>query len=146
MPKFKKLLSIVLAICLLLGGLWFYWGWQVPLMELLPQDTWTKVRVWKGEMGEGEWEIEAPPLEAVLAAMEQTEVDRNDKDKLLGDTYFRVALYREGAQYPTLLHVLEYGKLSIAVDYDLGNYQYYEHAEELYEALANLTADSAVKE
>ena len=148
MARIKKILLPLCILAAIVCTLWIYWGRQKPLMELLPQDTWTKVRIWKGDDNskEQEWEIQPPELEAVLDAMEATRADRNDKDKYVGANYFRIQLYREGSPHPTLIYIRNAGKLRFAIDYDLDNYQDYEHAEELYEALALLTENSAIKE
>lgn len=148
MAKAKKIGILIFLLALLIAGLCFYWGWQMPLMDLLPDSNWIRVRVWAGDdtSEEQEWEIEPPALEDILSAMEAAKVDRNDKDRHLGARYFTLLLYREESQQPTLLYIRDYGKLCFAVDYDLDNYRYYEHGEELYEALTTLTANCPVKE
>lgn len=140
MAKSKKILTAVLVLCLTAGGLWLYWGRQIPMSDILPEENWTKLQMWVGDDTSDEWlrEIEPPALEAVLSAIEQTKVDRNDKDRNLGSTCFVILLYPEDGGYPTLIYVREYGKIAVAVAYDLDNYQYLDRGEELYEALAEL--------
>lgn len=141
-------MTAALILCLTVGGLWSYWGRQIPLTDILPEGNWTKLQMWMADDTTDEWiwEIEPPALEDVLSAIAETRGDRNDKDKELGARYFQILLYREESSYPTLIYVREYGKLAIAVDYDLDHYRYYEHCEELYDALVILTENCPVKE
>lgn len=140
MAKPKKLLVAALALCLAAGGLWFWWGRQFPLLDILPEENWTKLQMYVADdtSEEWTWEIEPPEMADVLSAMAQTKVDRNDKDRNLGSISFQLLLYPENGGYPTLIYVSEYGKIAVAVAYDLDSYQYYEHGEELYDALAAL--------
>lgn len=140
MKKSKgKRLPLLLPL-LIVGCIWFYWGRTFPLMEQLPEENWVRLQMWVRDDTTDEWiwEIEPPALEAVLSAIEQTTVDRNDKSKNLGYTGFEILLYPESGDYPTLIYVSDYGKIAVAAYYDLDHDQYYERGGELYDALAVL--------
>lgn len=87
-----------------------------------------------------------PALEDVLSAIDRTIVDRNDKSKNAGFTRFEVLLYPESGDYPTLLYVTDYGKVSVAPFLDLDHYRYYERGQELYDALAILAENQPWKD
>lgn len=140
MKRNKRNFLPLLILMLIVGILWFYWGHSFPLEKALPEEKWVRMQMWVRDDTTDEWiwEIEPPALESVLVAIENTTVDRNDKDKNLGYTGFEVLLYPESGDYPTLIYVNDYGKIAVAVAYDLDNYQYFEHGEELFDALSAL--------
>lgn len=148
MKKGKKNLLPLLILLLVAGSLWFYWGRSFPLTNALPEENWVRLQMWVRDDTTDEWiwEIQPPELEDVLAALESTTVDRNDKSKNLGYTGFEVLLYPESGDYPTLIYINDYGKIAVAAAYDLDNYRYYENGEELFHALQKLAAGQPVLE
>jgi len=147
MGKNKKFLPLLILL-LIIGGIWFYWGRSFPLTRALPKETWVRMQMWVRDETSDEWiwEIEPPELEAVLSAIENTTVDRNDKSKNLGYTGFEVLLYPESGDYPTLIYINDYGKIAVAPYLDLDHYRYYERGGELYEALTALAEGQAPKD
>ena len=147
MGKNKKFLPLLILL-LIIGGIWFCWGRPISLAKLLPEENWVRMQMWVCDENSDEWiwEIDPPALEAVLAAIDRTTVDRNDKSKNVGFTRFEVLLYPESGDYPTLIYVTDYGKVSVAPFLDLDHYRYYERGQELYDALAALAEGQAPKD
>ena len=98
MKKSKKFLPLLLLL-LILGSIWFYWGHSFSLGTVLPKETWVRMQMWVCDETSDEWiwEIEPPALEEVLAAINGTAVDRNDKAKTPGLPGLRFCSTRKAA-------------------------------------------------
>lgn len=140
MSSGKKVTILIAAFVLLISGLWIYWEREIPLMELLPDASWTKARLLAGDSDsqKREQEFASPPLDEILAAVNVTKVTWDGKNPYLSDKYFQLYLYREDGD-PTVIYVKDTGQIIIATDLD--HYRYYEGGEELYEALSAICAD-----
>ena len=105
MKKSKRIPLSLLVLLLVFGVIWFYRGHSFPLASALPEEIWVRLQMWVRDETTDEWiwEIELPELETVLAAIENTTIDRNDKSKNLGYTGFGVLPYPESEAYPTLI-------------------------------------------
>lgn len=135
MSRGKKAAILIAAFVLLLFGLWMYWEREISLTEILPDASWTKVRLLAGDPDsqEREQEFASPPLDEILAAADAAKVTRDRKNPYLSDKYFQLYLYREAGD-PTVIYVKNTGQIIIAADLD--HYRYYEGGEEFYEALS----------
>lgn len=82
MKRSKKILLAALILCLLLSGMWFYWEWQMPLTDLLPEENWISLELWQGDGANTGVNIayDAPPLEEILTQFSATRVSRAEKD------------------------------------------------------------------
>lgn len=139
MSRGKKAAILIAAFVLLIFGLWMYWEREIPLTEILPDVSWTKVRLLAGDPDsqEREQEFASPPLDEILAAADAAKVTRDGKNPYLSDKYFQLYLYREDGD-PTVIYVKNTGQIMIAADLD--HYRYYEGGEEFYEALSAICA------
>lgn len=142
MSRGKKAAILIAAFVLLLVGLWMYWKREISLTEILPDTSWTKVRLLVGDPDsqEREQEFASPPLDEILAAADATKVTRDGKNPYLSDKYFQLYLYREGGD-PKVIYVKNTGQILIAADLD--HYRYFEGGEEFYEALSAICAGLA---
>lgn len=142
MSRGKKAAILIVAIVLLMFGLWMYWGRKISLTEALPDASWTKVRLLAGDPDsqEREQEFASPPLEEILAAADAAKVTRDGKKAYLSDKYFQLYLYQDEG-HSTVIYVKNTGEIMIAADLD--HYRYYEGGEEFYEALSTICAGLA---
>lgn len=146
MSKAKKILIAVLAGCLILGGLWQCWEWEMPISDRIPEETWTRLEL-RQEMEAGtglQREFEAP-LEPILTRLKETRVTRRGEDHSLSEGTFQILLYK-GEAYPTMLYVEPDGTIHIAKELDFTNWKQYEGGEELYEFLTAYSQELPEKE
>lgn len=144
MTKAKKNGIMLCVLALVIGGLYFYWEWKMPLSNLLPDKEWTKVQLLMGDVGSDEWEQEFidPPLDKILDAVRATKVTRDEKDPYLDDKYFQIYLIPEEG-YPTVIHVENNGEVIVYADsaLDMDDIRCYEDGEILYSMLSGLSND-----
>lgn len=131
--------AAVVVLTLGVAGSWLYWETELSLSGILPEENWISLELWVGEPGSGDTKIDSPALEDVLGAIGKTNVTRASAEDGFFVPYFRLTLYK-GESYPTLLYVAQNGRITVAVELDLDNYQYYKGGEELYQALLELTS------
>ena len=137
----RKIKRFGIMVCgLILGGLWWYWARPLPLHELLPEETWTRMeleQILPNNLA-GDLKFADPPLDEVLAVLPAIRVNRTEARSYLDDECFRITLYKEEA-WPTVLYVGSTGRVDIAVDMQFDDWKYYEGGEALYLYIYNLS-------
>lgn len=131
MKQVGKLFLVPLALLLLAAALWGFLAWERPLMDVLPNENWSRVQV-RGE-------AEEIPLEPFLEALRKNKVSRADSpSSALQAPYLELYLYSDPGTEPTLLYIQENGSVSFAAHLDTEHYRYYDGGQALYEALRAL--------
>ncbi len=145
MKKFPKFLLVPIAALVLAFGLWAYYTWEKPLMDVLPQEAWTEVQVRGGvkEIDDQVTVIERRALDAellpFLEALRAAKVSRDDSpSNALAMPYLEFWIYCDLHEHPTLLYIQSNGDIAFAVHMDTDHYRYYEGGQELYDILVSL--------
>ena len=136
MKKMRKEILIVLTVIMICAaGFWYFEG-TFPLTDILPDEEWTDVEVYAGNVGSDRLEVSP---ETVLAAIDGTTVDRGQEFHSMPLPLYSILLVVDG-EAPTLIYVLEDGRISVAVELDAEHYQHFAGGKELYAALMELTS------
>ena len=140
MTRVKKTGIAVLVLALVIGGLWIYWERPLSLGALIPQEVWLRLELQQDDgANTGDCvKFQEPPMEDILTQIQATRVTRAEKDRLLGEKYFQLLLYK-GESYPTMLYVEENGQIHVAAELDFDHWKNYEGGEELYTYLSILS-------
>lgn len=140
MTKAKRTGIAVLALALVIGGLWFYWERPLSLGELIPQEAWIGLDLLQDDATNTGTFItfQEAPLDEILTQIQATRVTRAPKDRLLEEKHFQLML-KKGQPYPTMLYVEANGQIHIAVELDFGHWKNYEGGQELYRYLSILS-------
>lgn len=139
----RKIKGIGLAVCglvLIFGSLWWYWERPLPLYELLPDVSWTRMELEQmlPDNPAGDLKFADPPMEELLALLPAIRVSRAEGCHYLEDECFRITLYK-GEAWPTVLYVGSTGRVDIAADMQFDDWKYYEGGEALYLYIYNLS-------
>ena len=140
MRKIKRIGLVVCGLVLLFGALWWYWARPLPLHELLPDVSWTRMELEQmlPDNPAGDLKFADPPMEELLALLPAIRVSRAEGRPYLEDECFRITLYKEEA-WPTVLYVSSTGRVDIAADMQFDNWKFYEGGEALYLYLSTLS-------
>lgn len=141
----KRFLMISGLCILMILALWAFFAWEVPLMDVLPQEAWTEVRV-RGEAKEmqdktlvWQWKTLDDELVPFLEALRATKVSRdNSPSSVLHMPYLEIRIHCALHEHPTLLYIQSNGDIAFAVHMDTDHYRRYEGGQALYDTLAAL--------
>ena len=137
MKKSTKTLVLLLVLALIIGGLWYYWERPIQISDLIPAG-YTKVQFSIAAPGFGymEQELDQQTQEKILDLVYSSTVTRHDGYDALPNNCYELRLCSDG--YPTLIYVGKDGRMSMAIDWDLDHYKYFEDDGQLYQALSDI--------
>ena len=137
MEKGKKTMLFLLVLALTLGGLWYYWERPIQICDLIPAG-YTKVQfsVVVPGFGSIETELDQQTQEKILDLVYSSTVTRHDAYDALPSNCYELRLFSDG--FPTLIYVGKDGRISMAIDWDLDHYKYFEDDGQLYQAISDL--------
>ena len=137
MKKSTKILVLLLVLALIIGGLWYYWERPIQISDLIPAG-YTKVQfsIAAPSFGYIEQELDQQTQEKILNLVYSSTVTRHDGYDALPSNCYELRLFSDG--FPTLIYVGKDGRMSMAVDWDLDHYKYFEDDGQLYQALSDI--------
>ena len=137
MAKGKKTMIFLLVLALTLGGLWYYWERPMQIRDLIPAG-YNKVQFSVAVPGFGsiETELDQQTQEKILDLVYSSTVTRHDAYDALPSNCYELRLFSDG--FPTLIYVGKDGRISMAIDWDLDHYKYFEDDGQLYQALSDI--------
>ena len=83
-----------------------------------------------------EQELDQQTQEKILDLVYSSTVTRHDGYDALPSNCYELRLFSDG--YPTLIYVGKDGRMSMAIDWDLDHYKYFEDDGQLYQALSDI--------
>ena len=136
MKKHTKFIAVLLAV-LIISCIWFYWEFPIQIRDLIPAG-YTKVQfsVVVPGFGSIETELDQQTQEKILDLVYSSTVTRHDAYDALPSNCYELRLFSDG--FPTLLYVGKDGRISMAIDWDLDHYKYFEDDGQLYQALSDI--------
>lgn len=138
--KIGKLLPAVLALAFLLTGIWLYGNVYFPLGDAMPDETWTKAKLWYYDEAfhSREIEIDEVTFSKLVPVLESERVSHRQAFAGMSQPYFQLYLYHDTG-YPTVFYIVENGDIAVAAELDADRYRHFDGGEELYACLRILT-------